>query len=218
MMTEEEKREYFEKDIWVDVEVVSLLHGVCPNWTNEEVERAFNDIGNAKKLSFKQVMQRTLNEINFAVGAKLLTTKVAIVDTGDRFDAYIPKEVIEWARRKLYTYPNFPFHTDPSPVSQPVTEEESDTANDAAGKAVIESLPTETASPSDETKVQTRKRWILERIMALGHDPKALPKNPPGKCGIKAELRKQTDRQMFTDSTFDTTWKRLRADGEIVNK
>ncbi|SAL76530.1 hypothetical protein AWB68_05005 [Caballeronia choica] len=61
---------------------------------------------------------------------------------------------------------------------------------------------------------------ILEEIRKLGYDPLALPPNPRGKAGVKAEVRAicERDQSLFPpgkkgkkSKTFDLAWERLSA-------
>ena len=55
---------------------------------------------------------------------------------------------------------------------------------------------------------------ILRVIRELGCDPKALPKDTPGKPGIKAEVRALLPT--FSHSVFKKAWERLSAAGDII--
>ncbi|MFL9890206.1 hypothetical protein [Paraburkholderia sp. RL17-381-BIF-C] len=55
---------------------------------------------------------------------------------------------------------------------------------------------------------------ILRVIVELGHNPKAIPANKPGKAGLKYEVRRKLD---YTNKVFDLAWERLRKNDEIVN-
>ena len=60
---------------------------------------------------------------------------------------------------------------------------------------------------------------ILKLIDELGYDPKRLPRNTPGKAGVKARVRDGYVKR-FNDCTsakFDKAWERLRSVGEIVD-
>jgi hypothetical protein len=71
-----------------------------------------------------------------------------------------------------------------------------------------------------EPKVRAQERWVLEMINELGYEPVSLPKNSPGKSGIKATIRDQALKEpaLFTESTFESTWKRLRASNSISDE
>lgn len=79
---------------------------------------------------------------------------------------------------------------------------------------------------NDETITQAEKKpalreqeqVILTKIEELGYDSKALPKPPPGKSGVRAEVRKAlSDSSLFNGvTTFDKAWQRLRDFGEIA--
>ena len=59
-----------------------------------------------------------------------------------------------------------------------------------------------------------QEQEILRVIRELGHDPCSLPKDKPGKPGVKAVVREKLN---FTVTVFDKAWGRLRAAGEIKN-
>lgn len=76
-------------------------------------------------------------------------------------------------------------------------------------------------SPTQENKTQTKplsrhlhqEQEILRVIKELGYTPTNLPKDQPGKPGVKAEVR---DKLSFTDSVFDKAWGRLSKSKDIV--
>lgn len=65
---------------------------------------------------------------------------------------------------------------------------------------------------------QAQDAAILETIKKMGHDPLRLPKNPAGKQGVKAEVRKSLEHNpLFAGTTvFDKAWGRLSSVGDIV--
>ncbi|WP_321821895.1 MULTISPECIES: hypothetical protein [unclassified Burkholderia] len=78
----------------------------------------------------------------------------------------------------------------------------------------------ESAQPADPAmKPLARQRHqeneILRVIRDLGHNPVSLPKQTPGKAGVKSAVRALLPE--FTGSVFDKAWDRLRRDGEIAD-
>lgn len=65
---------------------------------------------------------------------------------------------------------------------------------------------------------QAQDAAILETLKKMGHDPLQLPKNPAGKPGVKADVRKTLkDNPLFAGTTvFDGAWERLSKFGDIV--
>ena len=59
---------------------------------------------------------------------------------------------------------------------------------------------------------------ILTQVTSLGYDPLALPRNKPGKAGVKSEVRNALSKdRLFTGAkVFDKAWERLSANGEIM--
>jgi hypothetical protein len=80
---------------------------------------------------------------------------------------------------------------------------------------VDDKKPTAQESSESLSVRQHQGREIVRVIQELGHDPKALPKGPSGKKGIKAQVRACLN---FTTASFDHTWKWLRETGTIANK
>lgn len=67
-------------------------------------------------------------------------------------------------------------------------------------------------------KQRDQESTILETIRKLNHDPLRMPKQKPGKAGIKAEVWQSLARNksLFSSrSTFDGAWDRLRGDKSI---
>ena len=67
-------------------------------------------------------------------------------------------------------------------------------------------------------KQRTQERRILELLTAQGYDPLKLSKRAAGKPGPKAEIRTLALSQpaLFTASSFDKAWERLRNDGAVT--
>lgn len=80
------------------------------------------------------------------------------------------------------------------------------------------------AAPDDGTRPVQRQHAQEQAIMRLirdeGHDPLKLPKNEPGKPGIKANVRKALQFDpIFTGATvFEKAWERLRNGKEIADQ
>lgn len=72
--------------------------------------------------------------------------------------------------------------------------------------------PENTKKTKASFKLPDQEVAILAEIKKLGFDPMALPKNPPGKAGIKAAVRKALEKSpLFKGSTvFKKAWGRLR--------
>ncbi|MGF6921894.1 hypothetical protein [Paraburkholderia sp. 40] len=63
---------------------------------------------------------------------------------------------------------------------------------------------------------QQQEEAILLEIAALKYTATALPQNPDGKPGVRAEVRKRLPR--FTGSMFEKAWQRLLDDKRIAYK
>lgn len=61
---------------------------------------------------------------------------------------------------------------------------------------------------------------ILEALRQMRHDPQRLPRNPPGKAGVKSQVWAllRTNKQVFGSyKVFRTAWQRLRDLSEIAD-
>lgn len=69
-------------------------------------------------------------------------------------------------------------------------------------------------------RLQAQDLAILTCLKDAGYDPKALPKNNPGKPGVKAETYATIGRKgMWAGRTvFKKAWERLTANGDIIIK
>lgn len=83
------------------------------------------------------------------------------------------------------------------------------------GTRFIDDADTSAAQPRPKKDQRHQEDEILRVIRDLKHDPKQLPKNQPGKPGVKADVRVQL---AFSTKVFDKAWERLRADGSIADK
>lgn len=72
--------------------------------------------------------------------------------------------------------------------------------------------------PGVRRKLLDQEAAILESIVALGFDPKNLPKRDNGKPGIKFLVRTALSKNILFEGAkvFDKAWERLRSDSEIV--
>ncbi|CAN5873254.1 hypothetical protein BH11PSE12_BH11PSE12_20480 [soil metagenome] len=83
------------------------------------------------------------------------------------------------------------------------------------GTAKAQAAP---AKPLQRTLAQDTA--ILTAIKQAGYDPLALPKNEPGKPGVKSEIRDALNgNSLFVGTTvFRRAWERLRQFGDIADK
>lgn len=83
----------------------------------------------------------------------------------------------------------------------------------ADGTRASPKMPFQRSAAQDEA--------ILAGIRARGYDPKSLPKNPPGKSGVKASIRSELvgKNALFQKEgyQFKKAWERLRERGEIAD-
>ncbi|MDD2728677.1 hypothetical protein [Malikia sp.] len=107
-------------------------------------------------------------------------------------------------------------HRFPEPVETP--------APPVAAVAVSQASPEPVqAAPAKRVLAsQLQDAAILSAIREAGYDPQALPKNPPGKPGIKAAIRNALVGRAGTPfpelgRQFVKSWDRLRDRGEIAN-
>lgn len=79
-------------------------------------------------------------------------------------------------------------------------------------------LPDEQPKPKQHFKAQNEA--IIQELKKQGFDPLALPKNPPGKPGVKKLIRSALDgKGLFIGTTvFNRAWERLSSFGDIVIK
>ena len=87
-----------------------------------------------------------------------------------------------------------------------------------------EKFKAETIDQVKESQIKPIQRFAAQEAFVLGQldkfkiDPQKLPKNKPGKDGIKAKIRESTigNHSLFIGKTvFDKTWERLMANGDI---
>lgn len=93
-----------------------------------------------------------------------------------------------------------------------------------ADQKATEKKTSHVAAPAD-VAIQERSRpiqaqqhqesEILRVISELGYTPKQLPKDNPGKAGVKAEVRAKL---IYSVAVFNKAWERLSASREIVKK
>ncbi len=107
-----------------------------------------------------------------------------------------PHYFCEWAKRKAF-----------------------DTFLELQGLKWANTAPAE-AKPVQRSKVQDSA--ILEALRELGHDPQKLPKNKPGKPGVKAAVFAQLvgKSRVFPSggTQFTHAWERLRSNGDLADQ
>lgn len=86
----------------------------------------------------------------------------------------------------------------------------------SATPAPVEPSSDEAAKPLQRSAAQDAA--ILRQIKDLGFDPLTVPKNQPGKAGVKSAVRNALSKdRLFTGAkVFDKAWERLSKNGEIV--
>ena len=64
---------------------------------------------------------------------------------------------------------------------------------------------------ADAPRLRGQEQAILSKLVELSYNPKALPKNSPGKSGVPAICKKAlSDSPLFAGTTtFDKAWERL---------
>jgi hypothetical protein len=85
-------------------------------------------------------------------------------------------------------------------------------APDSLPTPIPEAVPTvselcQVVGPRPQRQQAYQESEILRVIRELGYDPKKLPKSPPGRAGVKDEVRTQLK---FSPKVFDKAWERLR--------
>ena len=89
---------------------------------------------------------------------------------------------------------------------------------------LIEKIPTIGISEplqvqeNPKRKTNRQEQAVIEILIDLGCNPKALPPRQPGLPWVKSDVRKAAlnRRNLFTEKSFDNTWERLRASWEIL--
>lgn len=82
--------------------------------------------------------------------------------------------------------------------------------------APVATASAEPAKPLQKSAAQDAA--ILRQIKDFGFDPLTVPKNQPGKAGVKSAVRNalRKDRLFTGARVFDKAWERLSKNGEIV--
>ncbi len=80
--------------------------------------------------------------------------------------------------------------------------------------AKSENAPTQASSKPVQAQ-RHQESEILRVIMELGYQAKQLPKDTPGKPGVKAAVRAKLK---FTNAVFDKAWERLSSSKDIVKE
>ncbi len=83
--------------------------------------------------------------------------------------------------------------------------------NQAASSGAPEGNKARQPAPLQRQRHQENE--ILRVIAELGHNAKALPKDTPGKPGVKAAVQ---GKLKFTPLIFNKAWERLSAAGDII--
>jgi hypothetical protein len=70
-----------------------------------------------------------------------------------------------------------------------------------------------------QPKQRAQETQILERLKTNGYDPLKLAQGTPGRAGPKSAIRQlvMTKPTIFTKSSFDKAWERLRSDGSVAD-
>lgn len=185
-------------DLWADMEQAKLWEAVALSLDIEPEELS--------GLDFRPIYGGPFDECSedFKLRLKLATSKFHGAKTEIRLS-----NLREWAEQltRPWSFPDeFPRKT--QAMNQPYA-----LAQNAATPAIVE--PATVAPPLKQPSQEAR---ILELLKAQGYDPKNLTQRMPGKPGPKAEIRTMalTEIKLFSKSSFQKAWERLRRDGEIA--
>lgn len=87
-------------------------------------------------------------------------------------------------------------------------------------EAMAKTAPVAQAPEKPLQRTAAQDAAILAAIQQAGYDPVTLPKNAPGKPGVRAAIRQTLKESLlFTGATvFDKAWERLRKRGEIADR
>lgn len=77
----------------------------------------------------------------------------------------------------------------------------------------------EPVRPAVRRKMRDQEHAILHALVELGYTPESLPRNTPGKPGVKSRTRAAlSGNPLFTaERAFDKAWEQLRNDGSIAD-
>ena len=94
-------------------------------------------------------------------------------------------------------------------LAMPASVAAASTSDDVGGYGARSEKPLQRSAAQDAA--------ILREIKKQGYDPLALPKNSPGKSGVKAAVRTALAKNpLFTSKTvFDKAWERLTTSADI---
>ena len=229
-----EKRRWLERDVWMGFEVLFFLRqhpftkefhlniidfiSSCLDYIKNGLLPPLDENSRSIFMKFKAYAIVLANaEMSGAlrpVGELQTTDDPDICDIlpKELCQLYIPSDVIAWASKKPTLYPHFPFFGDAAPPIQ--------TDGVASEKPLgIEDTLNGVSDVPREKKATVQERRILEIIRDTGYDPLNFPANRLGYPGVKAEARKRAllEARTFTDCTFDSAWKRLRKNREIID-
>lgn len=90
-------------------------------------------------------------------------------------------------------------------------------AHTAAAVALLRSDNSARNLPKPLPKQRAQEQAILKTLRELNYDPLHLPKNAPGKNGVKAEVKEKLllATSLFSQSSFNKAWERLSGAGDI---
>jgi hypothetical protein len=102
-----------------------------------------------------------------------------------------------------------PVVTAPTAPMETITETAS--MADGAPEQSLQPAPPDAPAPKPLQRQRAQDAAVLLQIKALGHDPQRLPKNQPGKRGVKADVRAALhNNPLLKDGTkFSKCWERL---------
>lgn len=90
-------------------------------------------------------------------------------------------------------------------------------AHKAAAVALLPSDNSARDLPKPLQKQRAQEQAILKTLRELNYDPLHLPKNAPGKNGVKAEVKEKLllATSLFSQRSFTKAWERLSSTGDI---
>ncbi len=84
--------------------------------------------------------------------------------------------------------------------------------------AALGQIPERAEVKYTPSRHRQQEEAILSELRKRGYEPRALPKPPAGKPGVKSEIRAAFPYNVMTKSVFKAAWDRLRSAGDIADQ
>ena len=178
------------------LEIASMMQGIEPRVLSDFVDSNGDGLDLSEEIRMLSDAVLTGDLTGYSTTGSSASSEIKIAVAG----------LIPWLRTRGYK--------ELASGLEPPTDALASEVSAMTSTAPIKNIPPST-KPVQRSSFQ--ETAILEKILGRGLDPKLLPKNKPGKSGVKSQIKSDlgNKNEWSGKTVFNKAWERLSSDGRI---